>query len=1514
MFSRNCRGGDLTDHACSFRIFADLNEIITIIGVDYLEAMMGNLWKTGLLVLALALALVVCACSGDGGDEKASGDVVETPDGFFVDVETPPQQPVPVESLTGCALDSDCSAGLFCFQGACSRECGEGILCPQDLSCSARGRCLTAEALARSRADSMDPPGPSSGADGALVDTAPGLKLVSRPTRVQQVPPGVEGIQVTVETSAQVASGLLAYRVERTDGAGDATLVKHAEGTTSFIIEIDAGEASPDVDEPQAVEVYVITAAGAFRMSLIPQVPVSGTYSGYAFMNLFGGTGLPLDLQIVTNPPEATLESASEAWVVLPVGPEKLFSPHESFGGEAGSEYVTRPLKKDDFTGRWVATFISEYRLDSDSMLAAARILGQVRRTIRLELEPGQDAGLIIGSLSDRWNGLFDHRPEFGDRVPANVVFEGTLELHRVTSAASYKDVTPPQELGQGSPAPLPLPELIDCQDQHLAVEPEEEFSCDGLATLADFQLAGPEEQVACAIAVARAALAGQTTALEIQSFLDNSNRSGMSFAEFMERCAAGTEGTCRPTQEVLCAREMAAYAYAMLEGETTGTEELLQAYLETTREAFLGRQLGAFQTDAQTRMEWLMTSDYPAIVTSAVKNLIAGLLDHWTEKVLDVHLAVLSGQFDASGLGILSQTASGEEARAERKQLLMEMSQAWRASADALELAATRWNQLFQDDSSRLAKASLVSRRMFDLYLTAGMLATLNLANDADFASGTFAGGFANLVGALGQLVLPFDRLIYARDAEVVVSTSVDPLSNNSTLLSERKQAAMDEIQAAAVAVGEIIEESQAEALDQELLTNRMNNDINDLRSSLVELCGLPVGCTVESYRTDDSCEVRVAAGQCGFLIDKETNTYLEFQAGAQSVSEAGTALLGVRSAALAYEQVEEEIRAHTALINLELETTTAFARTVQTAHGIRLQLISDVAAAIADRNVAREGELAELFDNIQDRQERRATEFEAWGEALDDWDQVLLDGVESDFRSLTAATALEVTATTFRDAADATDQMTDIIKDGWPKCVGTSTDTFSAARLGVGLAAFGVTYGLRNGASVLDISAKALQNKVAKEKALRDAQLTLFQLHGDLEGAIMDSDVAELAEAAELADLASEFEEQKLLELIKQLELVAEAELAHLEDMTELADRQAGIKKMLIDSAGLELKLAQAEMTLTTAVQSYLQIAQRGGLQAAQIQDLERQRAEVISLVGSPAAVFSWANRLNLAEQRLIRAKSKLMDWLVALEYLAVRPFIDQRVQILLARNTYQLEDIAQEIDRLQGACGGAISTHTSDLSLRDDLLGLAQPLEDPVTGEVLQPAARFRALLERGYVPIDKRIRYSADSTIGGLLSSRSVLAATVRVSLDNFANLAATCNAKAYSIAVQLVGTDLGQAQPTVTILYDGASELQSCQPGLEEYLDAIGRESTSYGAVTRLNTAGRSVSPVAGINAFPETGGGNLSLAGLPLASEYTILIDPQIGENGKIDWSRLEDVRLRIEYTYQDFFPTGQCQ
>jgi hypothetical protein len=120
---------------------------------------------------------------------------------------------------------------------------------------------------------------------------------------------------------------------------------------------------------------------------------------------------------------------------------------------------------------------------------------------------------------------------------------------------------------------------------------------------------------------------------------------------------------------------------------------------------------------------------------------------------------------------------------------------------------------------------------------------------------------------------------------------------------------------------------------------------------------------------------------------------------------------------------------------------------------------------------------------------------------------------------------------------------------------------------------------------------------------------------------------------------------------------------------------------------------------------------------------------------------------------------------------------------------------------------------------------------------------------------------RPRWSSDGSAHSL-STRPRCAAS--------RDLGVSFDEKLESVAVQLVGAGLGDAWPIVSLLYDGTSRLRACQPKIEAVVERVGEDVTSFGEITELEVVGRSVSPVAGVNAFPDDANG--SLGRRPVAS------------------------------------------
>ena len=494
-------------------------------------------------LFVLVSTLLLCGC-------EESGEISFEP--FDLTPYAAPS--LTVESRSGCVLDMDCEGGLFCFQGQCARQCSEDSGCGKNQLCSARGRCMLG--VKSDRLDAGDEP--------AVPEILAGIKLTDLPARIQRVAGGQETLTVFVGTSAPVPAEGVAYRVDHLNGEGGLATVLVAPPAASGIgmeITVDAAGADPNSETPWLVELQVVSAVGSFRLSLVPEPPFAGTYAGTVSFPLFGQQGLPIDFQVVTKPEDASLASAKEAWLVLSLAPENLFAPWID-----GVQWDTAASKLEysDLLDRWVAVFEGGFNMGPNSFLPPLPV-GQVKRTMRFEIEPAEGQRLV-GDMDDTWEGLYQKRTSDGAKEIAKVTFSGALALTRVGGAPSADEVTPGPSSPPANPSLLAPPDLGLCGDDaglfngvgvYLA-EDETEHDCGEIDDLMSFQKSTPDARASCAIAYARMALEGDSTAAQIAAFLDEDteNPGGDSFAEFMEDCAVGANGRCDPPPRgLLCPR-----------------------------------------------------------------------------------------------------------------------------------------------------------------------------------------------------------------------------------------------------------------------------------------------------------------------------------------------------------------------------------------------------------------------------------------------------------------------------------------------------------------------------------------------------------------------------------------------------------------------------------------------------------------------------------------------------------------------------------------------------------------------------------------------------------------------------------------------------------------------------------------------------------------------------------------------------------------------------------------------
>lgn len=1418
-----------------------------------------------------------------------------------------------MDSTRGCMLDVDCAEGLFCFQNQCTWECEDDADCREGATCSPRRRCVSA------------PKGAVRAATGAELDEErladvsgqQPVAIAEYPPRVVEVDPAQPFISVTLRTAEAVPDGAVIYRVELEGEEGEVPRTFRAEGTTEFRFLVPTGRAAGDKGEATLQRAVIVTSLGGFPVDIVPRISLSGLYAADVSVREFGGAGLPIRFGLRLEPENANLDNATGRWILLPASSQDLLSPGRGQGFPEGAvRWVERPLEYDESTKTWYARFAHRFEVGGASQFG----VGETTRSIRLEIH-GVDGKRLQGALADRWEGLFDERSADGVLQPAQVVLSGPFLAHRMQRIPAEAADAIPGDASVPSPAvgnPLAITQCGAAVFGPLLEElaSRAENPCDGITSVDTFRQSASEARARCSLAVTEIALQGPSTAAQVRAFLDEGqpNPDGISFGAFLQRCAEG-DGYCVPSPALACSEQLLAFAYQNQDTELSMAGELLTQYQLAARESYLGRQLAAFQVDTATRLDWLRKSEAPLFLANDLRAYNEGILNKWEKQVLQAHFDVLARQFAPSSLEVLARAPTDKGAIAVRKTILLEQAQTWQGAMEALQIAAQRWNGLHQNDTKREQAASYVRTRVLDLYLSAAVLSHLNRSSGSSATNSIFGSGFAALLRTQEQLSLPFNDLIFMRDAEVVVSQSVDPQSSSQTVLAELQDLARKAVADAQESVDRVIDDAHASEINSRVLTDRMRTQAEELRSELVALCGLPKGCSPADMDSRPECAVPVEMGRCGFLINPASGAYESFEdlEGMENVSEAGQALLAYRQALIEAMMAEEEFRIHEERARIELQNAQAFADNLESwrerreAVDVEIDKLYDEITALGEATL--NARLAELDET---RKIRKAA-YDKQAQEVKKWSELRSKGVTADMQKMTAINALQRTADGLTLAGDEIDRVAELVKDGMPMSVGMSNDFTFAARLAMGMSAFFVTTGMRSVAFGLETASIRLQQELEEEKARREAELSHLSDLAELGAMQTENDLQEAAAKLREIELKNEHAIASREAFIDGLRRNLELDIAYERDLMELKDRRLQAKIRLQDSESAKVRILRSEIVAAQRNMAYMQVVQRAQLLQGRHLALQERLNQLENLIASPSVIFAFANRLARAESRVERAKGLLFDWLVGLEYYAVRPFVSQRLAILLARNPSQLEAIGNELLRLQRVCGGMITYEVVDLSVRDDLLRIGFDTK-AADGEI-DAATRFRAVLEKGNIPVDTQVRYSGDERIGDVVASRSVLATTFDLRLDDFANLALTCNAKIASVDVQLVGEDLGSnVRPTVSVLYDGTSTMRSCQPNIQMIVDALDPGTTAFGSRTTFRTAGRSVSPVARIGEFGEPGTANRGLEGLPLASQYTVMIDPAKGENRNVDWTALEDVKLRLTYVYQDMFPAGQCE
>lgn len=1425
----------------------------------------------------------------------------ELPESF-----TPPEdQPldfaqIVLHSTLSCSIDTDCDAGLHCFQSICSSACVTDDDCGSKSVCTERKRCVSNvdanddESIGRTSVDQSR--------QGEFVEDQSGRTVLAWPNERQRVEPETRELTLQIELDAPPTNGVLLYTWTY-HHTSESTPVMQATGGRILDLVLPLPE-----NRPPILGVDLTTSVGKHSIYIMDTPLVSGVYEGSAVPRELGGSALPVEFAIETLPRSAAdLSSADERYLWVSTDHAYLLSLPTA---NATTEWLRAPLAWDNVAKAWVASLSTPVR---SAAFFGENLYPNALRTLRIELrENPDDPQRFDGAFTDRWHGLHERRSVDGIAEQGIATISATLSVGRVGSP-TLRDVADSPLIPPTS-APINTPNLSVCTADMLArsvtvppgsnpdTYPRPCGHAQHGATIADLDT---EQQAECGLALTELAFESETVGERLRAYLDPSlpNPGGISFEAFLDDCARDLSSLCRPAPEVACARNVVATAYRAVSGASPYVADLAEAFDALTREQFVGTKLAAFQIDTAKRIEWLRSSEAPLFLSSALRDYNASLLREWKAGVLEPQIAVTSGQLDAAGMAVLSRSTTNPWAMSYRNDAILEIANSWRVTAESLTLYVQRQNVMEQNATKRAALAAEAQQTAFRLYLSAALLADIardsgNLTHVASFGPHLSA-----VMGEARRLRQSFSSLIFARDAEVVTATSVDPTTNARSLLGELHADAIQAIEQAQQSVNFVLDEAANRELNEAELLRRYEDKLLATRNELIELCGLKRGCLASEVGTHLECDIPVASNACGFDLARGENS-AKLDTGV-SVSEAGRALLQMQAADAALEALRQRQQAAITEINVLADTAEGFATMLQSHHEKRNATHRQTQRLLNEIHALNQSYSAQALGTLQEQQRIREQAYIDQAAAVAEWQQIIVRGSIQDISTLSKMRSALTTAQILHQSANVVSNTMDAFADSFS----TESTSFHGVKLIPLAPALIVNTALSSAAVNQEIQATNLElsmeegyDELQFEIELQDlAQLdyatTIQRIQGDLEAERIRTD-------AERSTLTA------LIDILIDQQAIDEK---YARDLHALRDRRDALRIQALAYERLSYDLVQAELTVQQRLMAFLEIAQRAQILSANFSALNARWSNIENLLGSPDVIFSFYQQMNLAESRLNVARRAMENWIVALEYYAVRPFVDQRMAVLLARNPQQLEAIAHELTRLQSVCGGPITEGMLDISVRDNLLG-AGFSSQTADGKTLSPGERFRAMLERAQSPVSKSTRISTQETLGERLARGNVWALSFQLDIERFANLNQSCNARNHSMAIRLVGLEETDVLPAITILYDGNSVQRSCQPNMRELIQAIGPNATAFNTLTRFRTGARSMTPLAGIENFGPERSWSATLEGTPLAAGYTILIDREHPSNKAIDWNQLEDIRLLIRYDYQDNFVPGQCE
>ena len=1333
-------------------------------------------------------------------------------------------------------------------------------------------------------------------------------------------------------------------------------------------------------EQGEIEHLQIDSAAGTFDLTLIPRLPVSGLYEGGNLTDRLGGTALPMQFAVVTTPANPTKFSDIKGITLyMPSSQSDLFSPESVTDDMTVWSSVEMKKEKGNKcqseTGCWSAAYSTNaYEMAGSSLIDKSQ---KINRSIRVEIDDfDSEESMFMGFIKDDISGIYrDYDTVTGQDFWATSTVTGRFNVkrtgsfdteandiheHELATEPDYRELDDISQISCGDEDIVSLMALITSEDEAFA-------ECKNISTL-DGWFASIDKSV-CLSEASRVILDDDEltskiiTQLISRSENDTTQVAGFStLNEFLENCLLkdGEEGkrVCKKRPEISCAADLVTYSYLESESDTE-KEQFMNQFHDLLRESYLGQQYAAWQQDIKTRQKWLDTADAPKFAAKEIENAVMSVLDDWENDTLKAHVNVMNQQFGQLALEVLSnQTTKTEEIDAERYTILSDYQQAWQAVSDSLSIALRRYNELLTKTTERIDKASQMNPYLFDLYIAGVIESEINRNTNNTSLNGGYSNSFYDNLNTHKKLNQSFDSLVYMRDAEIAVSNSLNKDNNN--VLARRAEKAAATLQNVMDKRDNVFKDHLERTISQQTTSANLTSSLENLITEIVNICGLPEACKVtdvSKIMSKPECEPLTSSFYCGFSLNSNslpgridrlvTLSHVAYSVeimednNLRFIDDSGNEVniedfdgFDPRSDVNTGEAAEAILNYRKSL--QQIEVAKADFQALKNKVAISYQTCESYSESISKWYKDRQKYLNEVKDNIK-----------AIQNAQDAKSKALIDKLNTQYDNLSAS---------YTKSLDKLENWKSIQSNAYDEKKEYITDmaTYERAILGVSTTSDLISKGLSTGASIAEILARSSDSKSGKlyytdaiiTKSVDLAQYEIFKIitasltgaknykkyQQDLKDAkaqydqkIADKEASLAAQKAELELLSTMNDLEKTIigsdkdtETAKaSIELLREqfnATDTHERDLQTLENMRSEYLMLAQDMLSKSAIVTEAEIEANTALLHYLTIVQRAAMLKSQYDASNERLAKINNLYTAPAVLFTYASDLESVENQIELSKERIYDYLAALEYNAVRPFVDIRRAVYIARSPNDLQAILNQLEDVEDNCGGVTNTvdddHAIVISLRD-MLGITADFQKMTMQQ------RFQYALSSGNVPVKSLTRYTVDTTGKQLLNSgHDLKSGTFALTIPDFANLQATCNAKIAGFAFKLMGEDLvkegagSQVHPTITMFYNGKATLASCQPDIESIASMLDY-STAYGTYTTFDIEQTKISPNLGLN---DWGNSDNTLADYPLASTYTVLIDPEIGENAKINWDNVEDIQIKLLYTYENVKSQNTCK